>query len=406
MIHRDSRHTRPKPPRTALPRRRDCPIISSLPASSSPGDDETAESDYLPYPANKLIIGQYYYCSRESPCWWGWLIVGTFYDERNNPVWSTQIFALQRDTRGDSDSEAESEESDSSSDLAEQFTNLNLSQNNTFTASSRHWNPALAGPVPGHWISQYDPSLGNWMSNPLNGPDADPRRPPWGPSTGMQVPRYGEAYIPHAGFSSAQPYGNVAYPQGGGGYYSYPYPAAPYPGSGAYTWPHANFAPQTTYPLQPSGHAQSFARTAQSLPQLDPRNPAAQLSNSTGGTGCEPGYNYFFPAAHTKIHVFRTSTPPWQLPANARIQFSAFHVPVNTTLSEILKGFGATNETPKKNKCFEIVQAGNGKWYKGLCFSGDDKDMMKKSISEVGWDATRTGQPGGKPVVCLWLVKD
>ncbi|KAF6824489.1 hypothetical protein CPLU01_10846 [Colletotrichum plurivorum] len=241
------------------------------------------------------------------------------------------------------------------------------------------------------------------MSNPLNGPDADPRRPPWGPSTGMQIPRYGEAYIPHAGFPQ-QSYGNAAYP--GGGYYSYAYPAAPYPGSGAYAWPHASYPPQTTYPLQPSGHAQQYARTASGLPQLDPRNPAAQLSNSTGGTGCEPGYNYFFPAAHTKIHVFRTSTPPWQLPANARIQFSAFHVPVNTTLSEILKGFGATNETPKKNKCFEIVQAGNGKWYKGLCFAGDDKDMMKKSISEIGWDATRTGQPGGKPVVCLWLVKD
>ncbi|KAF6824490.1 hypothetical protein CPLU01_10847 [Colletotrichum plurivorum] len=86
------------------------PTVASQ-ASSSPGDEDTAESDYLPYPANKLIIGQYYYCSRESPCWWGWLIVGTFYDQDNNPVWSTQIFALQRDTRDDSDSEADSEES-------------------------------------------------------------------------------------------------------------------------------------------------------------------------------------------------------------------------------------------------------------------------------------------------------
>ncbi|OLN87669.1 hypothetical protein CCHL11_05633 [Colletotrichum chlorophyti] len=249
------------------------------------------------------------------------------------------------------------------------------------------------------------------MSNPLTGPDADPRRPGWSHPNGMQLPRYGEAYMPHPGW--AQPgiyggYGNYYYP-------SYPYvsyPAAaptPYPGSTAYTWPNMHAPPPggyNTYPLQPGGQSQYAARTAQGFPALDPRNPAAQLSNSTGGTGCEPGYNYFFPAAHTKIHVFRTSTPPWQLPANARIQFSAFHVPVNTTLAEVLKGFGATNPTPKKNRCFEIVQAGNGKWYKGLCFSGDDKDMMKKAIAEVGWDATRTGQAGGKPVVCVWLVKD
>ncbi|KAF9871335.1 hypothetical protein CkaCkLH20_11256 [Colletotrichum karsti] len=249
------------------------------------------------------------------------------------------------------------------------------------------------------------------MSNPLNGPDADARRPPWGPNTGMQLPRYGEAYMPHPGWAPPGPtyggYGNVAYYPSQ--YYSYPSNAAPYPGSTAYTWPNPAAAPQPgygTYPLQPGGQSYPVARTSQNLPALDPRNPAAQLTNSTGGTGCEPGYNYFFPAAHTKIHVFRTTTPPWQLPANARIQFSAFHVPVSTSLADVLKGFGATNATPKKNKCFEIVQAGNGKWYKGLCFSGDDKDMMKKTLADVGWDATRTGQPGGKPVVCVWLVKD
>ncbi|WYZ43133.1 hypothetical protein EsH8_VI_000832 [Colletotrichum jinshuiense] len=250
------------------------------------------------------------------------------------------------------------------------------------------------------------------MSNPMNGPDADPRRPPWGPNTGMQLPRYGEAYIPHPGW--AQPggayaaYGNYCY-YPSPSYFSYP-ATAPYPGSTAYAWPGAQ-QPQpaggyASYPLQPGGQSAWAARTAQGRPALDPRSPAAQLSNSTGGTGCEPGYNYFFPAAHTKVHVFRTSTPPWQLPANARVQFSAFHVPVGTTLAEVLRGFGATNPAPKKNKCFEIVQAGNGRWYKGLCFSGDDKDMMKKTVAEVGWDATRTGQPGGKPVVCVWLVKD
>ncbi|GJC99969.1 hypothetical protein ColKHC_08795 [Colletotrichum higginsianum] len=236
------------------------------------------------------------------------------------------------------------------------------------------------------------------MSNPVNGHDMDPRRPLFSPNNGVPMPRYGEAYIPPAG--------------GYGNYYQYPYaasygPPAPYPGSTAYMWPNPQHAGgYNTYPLQPGGQASYGARAAQGLPTLDPRNPAAHLGNSTGGTGCEPGYNYFFPAAHTKIHVFRTSTPPWQLPANARVPFAAFHVPVNTTLAEVLKGFGALNPNPKKNKCFEIVQAGNGKWYKGLCFAGDDKDMMKKSIADIGWDAGRTGLPGQKPVVCVWLVKD
>lgn len=72
----------------------------------------------------------------------------------------------------------------------------------------------------------------------------------------------------------------------------------------------------------------------------------------------------------------------------------------------MLRGFGCDNPSPKKNKCVEIVPGGNGKWYKGIQFSGGDKDMMKTSIKELGWDKTRTGQPNEKPVVCLWFCKD
>ncbi|OHF02073.1 hypothetical protein CORC01_02652 [Colletotrichum orchidophilum] len=386
-------------------------------------------------------MGLYWHCSRNPP-FWGYLIVGTFYDQHNNIVWSTEIFALQRDTRSDREEDTgqlisiPDSDSNTSQDLNDIFfRSLNFAQNNS-TYQSAHvptyehqthphqlWDPSLAGPVPGNWITAFDHRLGNWkhtytaptMSNPVNGPDMEGRRPPWGPQNGVPLPRWGEPYIPHGGYGAPAAYGNYYYPAPT--YQSYPVApataAAPYPGSTAYAWPGAQHQqgyypppPPGTYPFQPGGQSTYAARTAQGLPALDPRNPAATLSNSTGGTGCEPGYNYFFPAAHTKIHVFRTTTPPWQLPTNARIQFSAFHVPVNTTLAELLKGFGATNANPKKNKCFEIVQAGNGRWYKGLCFSGDDKEMMKKSLAEVGWDAGRNGVAGGKPVVCVWLVKD
>lgn len=74
------------------------------------------EPEYLPYPATKLIIGQYYVCSRDPPHW-GWLIVGTFYDPDNNPVWSTEIFAFQRDTRGDQTDSQSVSSSDSGESL-------------------------------------------------------------------------------------------------------------------------------------------------------------------------------------------------------------------------------------------------------------------------------------------------
>lgn len=148
-------------------------------------------------------------------------------------------------------------------------------------------------------------------------------------------------------------------------------------------------------------------RLPQAPPKIDPTMPAANMTNSTGGVGCEPGYNYFFPAEHTKIHVLKTgATPPWQLPPHFAQPFHAAHVPVSTTLAELLQGFGATNPVAKKNKCYEVVQGGNGKWYKGLCFNGDEKDAMKMTLKDLGWDRTRSGKPGEKPVVYLYITKD
>jgi hypothetical protein len=130
------------------------------------------------------------------------------------------------------------------------------------------------------------------------------------------------------------------------------------------------------------------------------------MTNSTGGLGCEPGYNYFFPADHTKVHVFRSSVAPWRLPAQSQITFTAVHVPCNTTFADLLQGFGCTNPTPKKNRCYEIMSGGNGKWYRGMEVTGADKDMLNKTLREVGWDKTRTGGDNERPVVCLWFCKN
>lgn len=152
-----------------------------------------------------------------------------------------------------------------------------------------------------------------------------------------------------------------------------------------------------------------FANTgrvpAAQQPVLNTALPAANMTNSTGGVGCEPGYNYFFPSEHTKIHVFKTGhTPPWNLPPSYTAPFHAVHVPVNTTLGDLLKGFGATNAVPEKNKVFEVHQGGSGKWYKGLCYKGDNQKDMETTIKDVGWDQSRNGLPGGKPVVYLYVT--
>ncbi|RDA88622.1 hypothetical protein CP532_5883 [Ophiocordyceps camponoti-leonardi (nom. inval.)] len=206
------------------------------------------------------------------------------------------------------------------------------------------------------------------------------------PYGGGPVPTQGQAYIPHAG-GPGYDYGTYGVPAGG--FYV--------PGASG------SFLTQQTFSYQPNGTGNMLPRQTQPWPVIDPSMPAAQMTNSSGGVGCEPGYNYFFPAQHTKAHVFQSNTPPWRLPATAQLPFKASHIPCNTTFAELLKGFGCTNPSPKKNRVVEIVSCGGGKWYKGLEVNGADKTMMGKTIGEVGWDATRTGQDGQKPVVCLWF---
>lgn len=238
--------------------------------------------------------------------------------------------------------------------------------------------------------------------NPVTGHDAAPSQPPGAPPPyGGPNPGRGQAYIPHYGGPAAHFYG-VPYGQP---YVGMPQVAYGWGPQAAYGYEQYNPNQQYySYP-QPNGAGNIYARHPNAWPHIDTNMPASQMTNTTGGMGCEPGYNYFFPAEHTKVHVYRSETPPWQLPAGARMEFMAAHIPCNTTCAELLKGYGCTNEVKKKNNCFEIFPSGGGKWYKGLKINGANKDMMKTSIKDIGWDASRSGAPGEKPVVCLWFSK-
>ncbi|KAH7354662.1 ankyrin repeat-containing domain protein [Rhexocercosporidium sp. MPI-PUGE-AT-0058] len=64
------------------------------------------------------------------------------------------------------------------------------------------------------------------------------------------------------------------------------------------------------------------------------------------------------------------------------------------------------NEDRKKNILYEVTEKGNGSWASGMRIVGDDKDRAKKRISEFGRAKNRTGLPGQKPVVWLWVTKE
>lgn len=137
--------------------------------------------------------------------------------------------------------------------------------------------------------------------------------------------------------------------------------------------------------------------------------PGVHLRNHTGGVGLPPGYDYAFPQEHTKIHVFKTGpTPPWRqiLWAGDASNHVKLVVPCTTTVKELMQNLGCTNSEAKKNKLHEIQEAGNGRWVKGITIAGDEKDKVKKSIKDFGWDKSRTGAPGERPVVWLWCTKD
>ena len=137
--------------------------------------------------------------------------------------------------------------------------------------------------------------------------------------------------------------------------------------------------------------------------------PGVHLRNHTGGVGLPPGYDYAFPTEHTKIHVFKTGpTPPWRqvLWSGDASNYVKLLVPCTTTVKVLMQNLGCTNSDAKKNKLHEIQEAGNGRWVKGITITGDEKDKVKKSISDFGWDKTRTGAPGERPVVWLWCTKD
>ncbi len=131
--------------------------------------------------------------------------------------------------------------------------------------------------------------------------------------------------------------------------------------------------------------------------------PGLNLRNPYGGIGIPPGTNYLFPSSHCKIMVIKSSTPPWQLDPPAVLNYKPFQVPTNMTVKEVMKQFGCDNEDAEKNVMTECVRGANGKWYKGTVCKGDNKDLMKTNIEEIGWRGERDGVK--EDCVWVWFTK-
>lgn len=217
----------------------------------------------------------------------------------------------------------------------------------------------------------------------------------WNPQHGHD--HAGRTSTADPGISMAYPYlSNFYAPQAGPG--GYPYPYLPY----SMPIPLPMHGSLAQFPIQPNGAGNPYARMPGPAPIIDPEMPAANLCNTSGGSGCEPGFNYFFPPEHAKIFVLRCGTPPWQVTDQSQIGFTASHVPTNVTVGQLMRGFGCDHPIPKKNKVVEVVPGGQGKWYKGLTVSGDEKDKVKQDLASMGWAGSRGD---GKPGVFLWFSK-
>lgn len=68
-----------------------------------------------------------------------------------------------------------------------------------------------------------------------------------------------------------------------------------------------------------------------------------------------------------------------------------------------MRSLGCDNPDPKKNVLYEITQAGNGSWKKGMVITGND-ELVKKTLAEVGWGEDRNGVDND--YVWLYLTKD
>lgn len=84
--------------------------FSFMSSRSSSADHRIVEvdGDFLPHPATKLVITQYLEASSDPP-FWALIVVGAFFDQYDNTIWSTELFVAHLDIQLESDDSSEGE---------------------------------------------------------------------------------------------------------------------------------------------------------------------------------------------------------------------------------------------------------------------------------------------------------
>ncbi|CAJ2509690.1 Uu.00g147160.m01.CDS01 [Anthostomella pinea] len=368
---------------------------------------EQSTTAELPYPATKLLIGQHL-CVHPSRRSWAWLVVGAFYDDKDNELWHIEVFLSNIAESGRVPGTDATDLDAGGNEIVYEELDYNFQIDIDSHPTLYQTGPpeplpfdveAFFGPVP----ATHSPLTNFPFPATMSGQG-------WNSQSGWDGRRgaagagafYGNAF-PTGGYAAAYPGagfmpGQGAYPYAMG-QQSYPIPAAPNGLSPAYVVPSNGYAPPVPF------WQNTPARLPQPHPVVDYTTAGFNMVNSTGGAGCEPGYGYVFHGEHTKVHIIKSSRAPWRS-SGMSFHFIAAHIPVNTTIGELMVGFGACDSVPKKNKLCEVLRGGNGQWYRGMIFAGDEREDLKKTLKQVGWDGSRNGQWGQKPVVWLWVTKD
>ncbi|KAK8097519.1 hypothetical protein PG984_016658 [Apiospora sp. TS-2023a] len=407
----------------------------------------------LPYPATSLVIAQCFGYVRQTRTWAAFLCA-SFYDADDNELWHTEILiGKQLNYNRAAEHLFGSDNtnfSPSHNRLHNNFNNsfrahhANIIDPETFSAPNPNNNnetitfprqlavantPAQAqvqrpySALPGRLhYPQRAPLAVNHFNFNFNNPQYPQFAPINNNYNNSNALTMSGGWNPRAGWDSGNANGGNSVPNNSGfstgplptgynpvntvplygypGYQPFPMPGQPFAQGPVYTMPSNGYQ----HPVPAFQEQQHDPRYLNPHPVVTPDSAALNFQNSTGGVGCEPGYNYYFPAQHTKLHVIKSKEPPWRLAAGMSMHFGAYHVPTSVTLGDIMKGFGATNADHKKNRVTEVQPGGNGNWYKGVTFVGDDKDKMKLTLKELGWDHTRSGRTGERPVVWIWVT--
>ncbi|CAP64791.1 uncharacterized protein PODANS_5_3450, partial [Podospora anserina S mat+] len=142
-------------------------------------------------------------------------------------------------------------------------------------------------------------------------------------------------------------------------------------------------------------------RLPQPPPLTHPGFPAANLINSTGGAGAEPGFNYFFPTEHADVIVLQSAVAPWKLTEGyTRLDYWTVKVPGNITMGELLAGLGVSSGN---GGLYVVYQQGNGKWEHQESMTGVDGRLMRRSVREMGW--CRRGREGKVRRTYIWVQR-